>query len=772
MCQAAPLVDYGKEGFASIHRAAAQNFYPQIKKLTSLNPYLIEVKTTSKQKMTPLLVAATYGSVEAFETLLKLGADTSARTATGLSAVQCAASHRHTGFILSLISHPEFDIFKELFSYVAFLPGLREMYNTLKVLDEVVGTHIAVNHHSEESKEHQMKVTEAHGITALAHVLRSYKSGVPNIAAVIASILEKLAGCSLCGGILECSIPSDLLKVLVNQSSSTEACKTIVKALRKLARSHPSGWEVLSLIGGPEAMIHMVKENKNEKLRLTAMECIRSCVWKPEVALQLYSSGLLPDIVVLLQDTTDNTLLITIMSTLEATALASEEIRTSMVELGTVEIVIEKLQMHSQRVVVQIVDLLKALCATKGDTESILKQSAKVINALIFMARYSMHPHSDTRYKAFKILWLIASESDTERRALASLVGPSSLITILSLAAESLQLLATTALRLLSPALYGIQEEIASAGGVVSLLQVTRACSGEIQLEALLALEQLSYQLAMRPNRGIQKAVLEADGLSLLLRLHTDSLNPRVKLQAACTLSALTIGSPALKKIVLKHPKFSLSKLIELLGSEESTRMVAKAICYLAYNSLEFQCKIMELQKLPTRPFYCLLASPEKEVSTEAAFQMIVLARVLETDHQATILGESIRHLARELREAVEEGKMETQVHVSSLICALLHTRAGISNGILSLDIIPLLVKMLLSPYEHCRKTSAIALNYLTRTPEGARTVLQCCRRSPRLFKRLRDYSAGYSLAPGFLESWEHYRKSYLQGSTRYGYVH
>ena len=81
--QTIKYLHFTKDGMAHIHRAAAQNFHTMVERLLSLDPPSLEAKTQDRYKMTPLLVAATYGSTEAFHLLLKREADVYATTQQG-----------------------------------------------------------------------------------------------------------------------------------------------------------------------------------------------------------------------------------------------------------------------------------------------------------------------------------------------------------------------------------------------------------------------------------------------------------------------------------------------------------------------------------------------------------------------------------------------------------------------------------------------------------------------------------------------------------------
>ena len=113
--QTIKYLHFTEDGMAHIHRAVAQNFHTMVEKLLKLDPSSLEAKTQDRLKMTPLLVAATYGSTEALHLLLKREADIYARTSQGYTAVQCAAAYRHTTLVMSLINDPTINIFQDMF---------------------------------------------------------------------------------------------------------------------------------------------------------------------------------------------------------------------------------------------------------------------------------------------------------------------------------------------------------------------------------------------------------------------------------------------------------------------------------------------------------------------------------------------------------------------------------------------------------------------------------------------------------------------------------
>ena len=240
--------------------------------------------------------------------------------------------------------------------------------------------------------------------------------------------------------------------------------------------------------------------------------------------------------------------------------------------------------------------------------------------------------------------------------------------------------------------------------------------------------------------------------------------------QAMATVAAASIGELKIKLTILQHPGFA--GIISFLKMPNVTKksyfpIICRALTYLAYNSPDVQKKITKASRLPLNPFREMSQSPDIGTRSEAAFQTIVLGHMFEMKHNPTmIVAASIRQLTDALEISIETGDVDTQVQVCSLICNLMHMRAGIINGFLALDVTALLCHVLLSQYEHCRCTSAIALSYITHNMKGAREILGYCRKNPKLFKRLKTYSKGYRLHPDFLENWEHFQDTHLSGKS------
>ena len=762
---------FSKDGMAHIHRAVAQNFHTLVERILSLDPSSLEAETQDRHKMTPLLVAAVYGSTEAFHLLLKREADIYVTTAKGYNAVQCAAAHRHTKLVMSLINDPAINIFQDIFDLFRMKPDLKALLNVLKVLDVILQTFVAPDPNSHMSKLYQGKMKNCQAVSTMALVLKDCtrcEAMMDQIATTACHVVSKMCPCILLGGnLLASSVPRTMVEIL-NTLKSSEGCLAIINSLATLSKMYNSGSTLMAKLGAQKTVLKLIKTHQNKTLRFAAMTCIQHSAMRPRQAQTMFKINLLPEMIAVLKmPEITHELMEATFKALENMALAGEEIRVDIVKLGAIQIITEHFNIKSQNIAVPFISLLRTLCGQRGDTEAVLKQSKVALATLIHMANHSLS--SDTQYKAFEILWLTAGEDVNERRALSSLIGPAYLLTILSLASDKLQLIVVTALGLIAHPLYGLQDEIASKGGVISLLKVLRLASDDVQLEALKTLENLCYRLAMKPNKAIQASIVNENGIQLLLRL-AEVGNFTTKLQAMATVAAASIGELKIKQTILQQSGFTgIIAFLKMPNAAKKTylRIICRALTYLAYNSPDVQKRIVKITRLSLNPFRERSQSPDIGIRSEAAFQMIVLGHMFETQHNTTmIVATSIRQLTDELEISIESGDVDTQVQVCSLMCNLLHMRAGIINGFLALDVVPLLCHILLSQYKHCRCTSAIALSYITHNLKGAREILGYCRKNPKLFKKLKFYSKGYKLHPDFLESWEHFQNTHMSGKS------
>lgn len=762
--------EWNNDGFALVHRAVIQKNNLRIEKLLSISPISLEAKTTDKHKLTPLLVAAKYGCVETFHFLLKMGANVHAKSAKGLNTVQCALVHKQSRLVCSLLDHPQFPVIQEVFGLVrAESLQVGELANCLEVLNRIIMLfphHKAAMGEEERRQTYEEQIKAMDGVTAVTDLIQmclDRKDMLEQIAPILAKILENLCFSGL--DLLESSVPEYQVKLMEVMTSSAAIVSLIHVGILMIEQGACS--RMMSL-HAPRACMNAAKRTEDEEVMREAMTCLFKSVMRPEVAENLHKDGILEELVSMLRSYEYSDEIKTlIIHMLIKIATINEAFRKVMLEVRAVHVLLADMTRMSRLVTITI-DFLRVMCVHKGDTEEIVKESKPAISTLIHIIKHSISQRH--KHKAFEILWIMAGTNIYERRSLASLVGPAGLTSMLNVTTDEHLLPATTALKLLSPAIFGKQEEIVEKGAVMLLLSAIKTAKPSTKLEALCTLENCSHDIAFRPIEVLQEAFLHERGIQVLLKLQAHTHNLEMQLQAVCTLAAVSIGNSAMKKSILTDPLFSLGKLIHLLTrlalaspepSESQRRnllLAARSICYFAYNSLDTQRTILAISPLPIKPYDELMSSTDTATSTEAAFSKIVLARVFDRNKsRVEIVASCIRFLVSTLMKVQENEDDEMQVQVCSLVSALLHMRAGICQAFIAADIIPLLVNAIFLPIEYCRRTAAIALSYIIKENNGCRIVLRHCRKRKDLFSLLENNTEGYSLEQNFVQRWRHY---------------
>lgn len=766
-------VQWNKECYALIHKAVLQQNNARIEKLLSISPYSLETKTADKHKLTPLLVAASYGCEETFHFLLQLKAKVTAKSTRDFNAVQCALVQKEIKLVTSLLDRSDFSVFRDIFLLLSAEPfHTRELANTLEVLHYIVDSHIMIKRGDGKEKKYEERIKLADGIAKLAalmDVCLKQKEILESIGLILMKVIESMSYSEyLYLLLLESPIVEYQLK-LASTLGSSEAVYSLQQVIcTMVSRGHSN--RVITL-HAPKICLEATKKTKDDKVMMHTISCMKQWTDNVDMVQYFHSDGILHEFVKMMVDSSPSivSLLVQFFSIV---ASIDESFRLVVFELKTIEKALQILNKKQCTINYDIIRLLHTMCMQKGDVEDTIKQSEAAKSILLHMIKNSIN--ADNQRKAFEILWLVAAEDLEEKRALASLVGPTSLIIMLSMATScSHQMTATTALGLLSPPLYGLQKEITSNGGIQLLLKVIQSEESQVvQFKALQVLENCSHDIALRPNTEVQKAVLRENGVQLLLRVQVCSIGTLVQLQCLCTLAAISIGSTKIKNLILTDPLFSLEDLLTSFSQLNpqadagNVLMVARTLSYLAYNHTKTQKMIINTKRVPVKPLKDLLTCSSSTIKLEAAFYIIILAHVFDKSAiRVEMLTVCIQHLVGALQTALEEGDEKNQVQICTYVSALLamNKLGGICQAFVSMDMVSLLVKVIFKESEHCRKTSAITLNYITKDKTGARVILAYCRRFKELYQRIRTYSKGFTLDKDFVERWHHYELNYLR---------
>eukprot|EP00731_Ephydatia_muelleri_P026997 Em0018g1097a len=691
---------------ASIHVAAAQNLPLRVQRLVQISHALLEARTSNKVSMTPLMVAAANGAQDSFHTLVGLGANLRAQSGTGMSAVSYAATRGHTSIALSLLGNGEMDIMQELLEQLQ-----RPMSNTEKT----------------------------NGFKVLAGVTQAIAAEPTDRYSHGRSKSEHLRALGVVSAI------DDLLKKVTSEESSWESpAQHLMQAITHLAEEVCS--DLVTNGDVLRTLVGIMQKCDEPSTCITVIHTLKAMIKRdPSACFQIVSMNAPLVMMDAMRKHRSEPLLVAAVGCMEASTSRPEVARAlykSGVLSGLARMVgSPHLPPNVSSSLLNTVENV-ATCLEEARKEAV---SLGVVQALLGML------HTERVNRIGRILGLLHTlclgkedGADVLRRSphtISQLVG---------------------------------QQEILEAGCVHSLVKIIdqASCSKPScnVMCALRVLETLSCAMAMRPNRKFQQLAEKLGAWRCLLKLYSMTSDKDTQAQILCTLSASSVGNPALKQLLLNDPRFELSQVASSMVAMETDHVgtVSRALCYQLYNSRDLQGWLAERGGLPYAPFKARQRSQDRAERARASFEAVVMAKLFTDRDGMSVTVEGIKSLSLLLVEVEEEGEGDLQVLIGSLVCALLRTGDGLGSAFLSLGVARPLVAMLLEPpHDGSLKTSALALCLLSRLPRGTRVVMKYGRRAPYLVPLIQRYSPTYPLSQGFWEDWTQYCKDHPKAAAK-----
>ncbi|PVD21084.1 hypothetical protein C0Q70_19250 [Pomacea canaliculata] len=293
------------------------------------------------------------------------------------------------------------------------------------------------------------------------------------------------------------------------------------------------------------------------------------------------------------------------------------------------------------------------------------------------------------------------------------------------------------------------QSQIATANGIQPMVRLLKAESEALVLSVIRCLRYLSVGVGNVPHHKNQSTVSGSRGVKLLVALMVHSYSEEVQVESAYTLGCIALGNSDTMEEIHNHPDFSYVRILKMMYAADSrVRVLAgSALAAFAYNSIQQQREIADHGGVRFHCFVPFLRSDNEEYRCNAAYQVVVLARIIPDEEQAVSSAVGIKLLVDILQESRNDNILAT---AADYIACLAHTRAGVPSAIVSVNAIEFLCDMLLNQSEQVRGNSAIALSYLSFNHAGERQLLNRCRNDPYLMQVMKFYTKRSKLSPSF----------------------
>ncbi|KXJ05225.1 Ankyrin and armadillo repeat-containing protein, partial [Exaiptasia diaphana] len=418
---------------------------------------------------------------------------------------------------------------------------------------------------------------------------------------------------------------------------------------------------------------------------------------------------------------------------------------------GAVQPLVKQLRNTSSLCQVKAASALESLAEDNPEAQGIIDQADAAKPLIRLLKVWSI----EVKEQAAGALWALAGSKHHQQQVIASLIGVNVLVDMLMLKSEVLQYISGMAIIALGTENIENQNKIVAGGGVQPLVRLLRSgkTSEKVLLMVIRVLGILCVGPAHQSNKSTQMEIANAEALITLVKLLRNSKVSLVQVETAICIAKIVLNNNQTQKILSEQTKFTVVDIMHLLkDTDQEVRLKAgMALSTFGYNNTGQQYAIKKAGGLLLSSFEEFLSSDENLHQAHAAFQIIILARVIGDCDQVTLTARGVEMLVSLLRSEDDA----TKVLAASLTASLGHSRAGIPDALITAGAVESLLKSLFSENDRVRISAAVALGYLSFNRTAERMMLVSCRNTPGLFDALISNLGGGKVAMVFIDDWK-----------------
>ena len=741
--------EFDENGWAHVHHAAYNGYYKSVSRFIKSREDQLELETQDGQQLTPFLLACTNGHLETVQLLAEeLHANLKAKDRQLFGAVELAALKDHIDVLeyLLKLDSPDLEVWKNLIRGLS-LSDLET--SCAKALVELT---------TEENCDHLESFLNAGGVLAVLNLLKNSLSSEESKIFALSVLLNLVRHDA---GKEQLSKNRAVPPIILQLKETTRALYLpATRLLEALAYSEENKEATVSN-GGIESLVRLLQYSDDEEVVQSALSTLRVLSnSNSEIHVQTAvgsNKDIWKSLVSLLTGVKNKHVLAAVANTVGAVVKGHTANQNAFVAENGVPPLMELMRLRSRECQFAAVQGIQALAEGNEGNQSTVTEHGCV---MILMRLLKRSRAADLRTLTAEALWAIAGEKNVQRRSISAEIGINLLIEFLSEnLPQSLHFIGSEALGVLAEGVRNKRDEITKANGVMPLVRLLGKSNtpGYIILSVLRTLRALCLCLGFRQHVQNQDAVTKEGGLKFLIRYMVQARQDIIKVEAAYTLGCVCLSNSANMKAALDHKDFSFVHILRQLYDEDDEvhLLAGAALAVFAYNNVANQRNIAMSGGVRYHAFVPFLESKSEKQATYAAFQVVVLSRIIPDEDQSLTSATGIKLLVSLLDSKTED----IQAAAANFIGGLAHTRAGIPGAIISIGTIPLLGKLLTSQYETVQAAAAVALGYLSSDSVGERQLLSVCRRDPFLYEVIQFHAGKVKLSPQFVERWQHCKR-------------
>ncbi|XP_070211365.1 ankyrin and armadillo repeat-containing protein-like isoform X4 [Littorina saxatilis] len=717
----ANILAVDQDGWTPVHHAAFFDHQSILKLMVRKNLGLLELTTKNELKSTPLLLAASSGGLSAVKCLISLSADIRRQDSQGNNMVTLAALRFHTNVLEFLIdwNNPGAPVWKVLVSMLNH-KDMAKKDSAVKCL-EVLSTC---------KPDHWRAILNAGGVLALVDLLKLDSEEIQSVAASVLCNISEYD--KIRNALTDAQAGPILIQLLGSAVDDIQSRAAII--LSDLA-CIAGNQEMIANSGGVEPLVNLL-DSELEDVLVNAVNAIRVlCSGHNENQTAAAMSGALEPLVEFLTVASDD-LQAGTAAAIAAVCSGHRENQDFVMAEGAARPLVDLIRgSRSTTVQVKAASALEALAQNNPTSQRIFLE----LDAPKALIRLLKNIYTEVREQGACSLWALAGHTKTQQKYIAERVTIPHIIQMLLEPTEKLLHVGCMTAIALGRENMENQNKLAEADAFQQLVRLlrTRKRNDSVLLMVIKVLGILCVGVAYRNNKVTQRRIAEEGGIPILVQILLNPPSEEVQVEVAISLGCVVLSNRENQEKLQEEPNFKFDILLDLLRSrnEEIRLHAGMALTIFAFNNTPQQFAIREAGGIKYSVFRPFVEAEDEFHQCYAAFQVVVLARVIVDQDQVTLTAKGITLLVDKLQSQDDK----VLVLACSLLSSLSHTRAGIPDAMITSGAIDLLVNHLNSVNDQVRNAAAVSLGYLTFNKTAARILFSACRNTPGLFKKLTD---------------------------------
>ncbi|KAM8934165.1 ankyrin and armadillo repeat-containing protein [Pelodytes ibericus] len=712
---------YDKRGWMPIHFAAFYGNVLCIQALYRTDPSLLEMETASEYQSTPLLLSATSGSLDAVQYLISIGANWNKTDSMGNNIIHLAVLYFHTQILkhITELNIQELDVWKHLVDTLKSKdPHRIEMgARCLEVLCVI-------------KKSYWEDIYKAGSISCLVDLL---KSGHMNLECLAAGVLSNISNnVPVSKSLVESGAIPVLITLLCSQQPELQSRCSVI--LADIAQVDDNQY-VIAQMDGISPVVQLLY-GQLEAVLVNAVNCIQMlCIKNPANQNAIKDLGGIPLLVEFLAAKSE-ILLSASLTAIAGLARGNKLLQDTIANENAIDSLINIMRVRNLNIQVKAAMAIEALADHNAAVQKEFLDRDIVKHVCKLLKSFQL----EVREQSSTTLWALAGQTLKQQKTLAEHIGYNLIIDLLVSPSDKMQYVGGEAIIALCKDSKLHQDQICQGSGIGSLVRLLRdsnVAEGTL-LRTIKALGTLCIGVAYINNPVTQNKIVAEEALPNLVHLLKNHSSLIIKVEVAWALACIVLRNTRLQAHLLENEGFKFTDVLDLLYASDKTICLraGHALALFAYNNTLHQFYILETGGIEIEIYDSFLESELEAERAEAAFQIVILARIIVDMDQVSLSARGVNILT----ELLKSTNPDTLMLAAELIASLAHTRAAIPEVITTLGTVERLCNLLNSEEEEVCVASANALGYLTFNRTAYRHLLVECRNRPALYSLLIAY--------------------------------